>query len=114
MFKLKRVYEEASRDDGARVLIDRLWPRGVSKERARLDSWMKEIAPSTELRTWFGHDPAKWKQFQQKYTRELRRQGPLLDELRKLERKRGTVTLLYGAKDPEHNDGVVLMKVLAG
>jgi uncharacterized protein YeaO (DUF488 family) len=112
MFKLKRVYDEASPDDGARVLIDRLWPRGVSKQRARLDAWMKEIAPSTELRTWFGHDPAKWKEFQQKYPRELRQRSDLIDELRALERKRGTVTLLYGAKDRDHNDGVVLLRAL--
>ncbi|HET6614799.1 MAG TPA: DUF488 family protein [Dehalococcoidia bacterium] len=113
MFKLKRVYEEASPDDGARVLVDRLWPRGVSKERARLDAWMKEIAPSTELRKWFAHDPEKWRDFQQKYRRELRAHRDLIDELRRLERERGTLTLLYGAKDEGRNEAVVLMRLLS-
>ena len=113
MIKLKRIYEEPAPDDGARVLVDRLWPRGVSKERARLDAWMKEIAPSTELRKWFAHDPEKWKDFQQKYRRELREHEDLLDGLRGLERERGTLTLLYGAKDERRNEAVVLMRLLS-
>ena len=94
--RLKRAYEPAAPDDGVRILVDRLWPRGVSKAKAALDDWMKEIAPSTELREWFGHDPARWSEFQHRYRAELRGQSDALDRIRALTR-RGVVTLVYGA-----------------
>jgi len=109
--KLKRIYEAPLKSDGTRVLVDRLWPRGVSKEAAHLDLWLKEVAPSTELRKWFGHDPARWREFQQRYRRELGEQGDALAQLAALARK-GRLTLLYGAKDEAHNEAVVLKQVL--
>ena len=107
---LKRAYEKPSSDDGTRVLVDRLWPRGVRKEKARIDVWLKEVAPSTQLRKWFGHDPDKWPEFQKRYRAELKGSAALA-ELRKLARQ-GHVTLVYGAKDKDHNDAVVLAKLL--
>ena len=107
---LKRAYEPPSAGDGMRVLVDRLWPRGISKAKARIDVWLKDVAPSTELRKWFGHDPGKWPEFQQRYRDELKG-SPALAELRRLARE-GHVTLVYGAKDEEHNDAVVLAKLL--
>jgi uncharacterized protein YeaO (DUF488 family) len=107
---LKRAYEAPADSDGTRVLVDRLWPRGVSKAKARIDVWLKDVAPSTQLRKWFGHDPAKWPEFQRRYRAELKG-SPALAELRKLARQ-GHVTLVYGAKDEEHNDAVVLAKLL--
>ena len=107
---LKRAYEAASDSDGTRVLVDRLWPRGVTKARARIDVWLKDVAPSTQLRKWFGHDPGKWTEFQRRYRAELKG-SEALAELRKLARE-GHVTLVYGAKDEEHNDAVVLAKLL--
>jgi len=107
---LKRAYEPPSPGDGTRVLVDRLWPRGVSKATARIDVWLKDVAPSTQLRKWFGHDPEKWAEFQQRYRAELKG-SPALAELRKLARQ-GHVTLVYGAKDEDHNDAVVLAKLL--
>lgn len=109
--KLKRAYEEPSAQDGTRVLVDRLWPRGLTKQVARIDHWFKEIAPSPELRKWFGHDPGRWSDFRRRYTAELRQHGEQLKELRQLAR-RGTVTLVYAARDEEHNDAVVLRDVL--
>jgi uncharacterized protein YeaO (DUF488 family) len=109
--KLKRAYERPEADDGFRVLVDRLWPRGVSKTSAKVDLWLKEIAPSTDLRKWFGHDPKKWKDFRARYKRELREHETEVAELRKRAR-RETVTLVYGAKDEEHNDAVVLKEYL--
>ena len=109
--RLKRVYEPPTPTDGYRVLIDRLWPRGVSKERARLAAWVPEIAPSEELRRWFGHEPRRFEEFKRRYVDELRRQRPRLTELRRRAR-RGPVTLLYAARDAEHNDAVVLGEVL--
>ena len=111
--KLKRAYEPAAASDGTRVLIDRLWPRGVSKDAAAVDLWLKELAPSTELRKWFGHDPARWAEFQQRYTAEVRAQPELFEQLRDLARK-GPVTLVYAAHDEEHNDAVVLHQLLLG
>jgi uncharacterized protein YeaO (DUF488 family) len=108
---LKRAYEEASSSDGYRVLIDRLWPRGVSKEEAHLDEWARELAPSTELRRWFGHDPARFDEFRRRYRVELSAHEEKLDELRGRARK-GTLTLVYSARDTEHNDAVVLGEVL--
>jgi uncharacterized protein YeaO (DUF488 family) len=111
MIQLKRVYEKPSRKDGLRVLVDRLWPRGLSKERAAVSLWLKELAPSTELRKWFGHDPNKWKEFQSRYRKELRKKRELLQDLRKRSAER-TATLVYGARDEEHNEAIVLKKVL--
>jgi uncharacterized protein YeaO (DUF488 family) len=111
--QIKRIYEPPARSDGFRVLVDRLWPRGVAKERAAIDLWMKEIAPSAELRRWFGHDPKRWKGFQARYRMELRAHGAELAELRSHARK-GTVTLLFGARDVDHNEAVVLKDMLAG
>jgi uncharacterized protein YeaO (DUF488 family) len=112
MIKVKRVYEKPDRDDGWRVLVDRLWPRGMKKEAAHLDAWLKEVAPSDALRKWFGHDPEKWGEFQKKYRAELRKQKELIQELKQIEKKKGTLTLLFGAKDQEHNEAVVLAAVL--
>ena len=107
---LKRVYEPATSADGMRILVDRLWPRGLSKDKAKVDHWLKEVAPSTELRKWFGHDPEKWAEFQKRYRAEL--QGnPVLAELRALSAQ-GAVTLLYAARDEAHNEAVVLQKLL--
>jgi uncharacterized protein YeaO (DUF488 family) len=105
--KIKRVYEPPGESDGTRILIDRLWPRGLSKEKAAVDLWLKEIAPSTELRKWFDHDPDKWDEFQKRYRDELEENEEGVQRLRD-EMKRGAVTLVYGAKDEEHNDAVAL------
>lgn len=107
---LKRAYEDPTPSDGKRILIDRLWPRGLSKERARIDLWLKEVAPSTELRQWFGHDPEKWSEFQKRYRAELK-DNPALAELKELA-SQGDVTLVYSAHDEKHNDAVVLHKLL--
>ena len=109
--RLKRVYESASSEDGIRILVDRLWPRGLRKEDAAVDRWLKEIAPSTELRQWFGHDPVRWPEFRRRYTAELRQHTTMLDEIRELA-KQGTVTLVFGAHDEQHNNAVVLREVL--
>jgi uncharacterized protein YeaO (DUF488 family) len=111
MLKMKRVYEPASKTDGRRILVDRLWPRGLSRKRAAIDEWMKELAPSTELRRWFGHDPAKWREFQRRYRHELRAHSDLVQHLASLARRR-RVTLVFGARDEEHNDAVVLAKLI--
>lgn len=108
---IKRVYEPAADSDGQRVLVDRLWPRGVRKEDARLDEWLKEIAPSDELRKWFGHDPERWTEFQKRYREELKGKGEALEQLRALTAK-GKVTLLFGAHDEKHNNAVVLADYL--
>jgi len=109
--EIKRVYEDPGRADGMRILVDRLWPRGLSKERARVDLWLKDIAPSTELRKWFSHDPNKWTEFQARYRQELKSEADLLDVLKKKAAK-GPITLLYGAKDEVHNEAVVLQSLL--
>ncbi len=111
--RLKRAYEPAAPDDGVRILVDRPWPRGISKEEASLDSWEKDIAPSTELRQWFGHDPTRWVEFQRRYRVELRQHADILDRIRALTRTR-TVTLIYSAHDEKHNDALVLKDVLLG
>jgi uncharacterized protein YeaO (DUF488 family) len=108
---LKRAYEPPSPEDGLRVLVDRLWPRGLRKADASIDRWLKEIAPSTELRRWFGHDPARWEEFQLRYRRELSTHQELLSELRALARE-GPLTLVYSAHDEDHNDAVVLRDTL--
>jgi len=109
MIRLKRVYERPAEEDGRRILVDRLWPRGLKKEQARIDEWRKDLAPSDALRKWFKHDPAKWDAFCARYHRELSDTGRL-DDLRDLARlaKRSTITLCYGAADPEHNQAVAL------
>ena len=109
--RLKRAYEPASPEDGARILVDRLWPRGVAKAEAALDGWMKDIAPSAGLRQWFAHDPARWEEFQLRYGRELSTHQELLNELRALARE-GPLTLVYSAHDEDHNDAVVLRDTL--
>lgn len=114
MIRIKRIYDAAGKGDGCRVLVDRLWPRGVSKEHAHIKLWLKEIAPSDALRKWFGHDPKKWAQFQQRYRKELAPRKDLLEQVKRLEREHGTVTLLYGAKDEEHNQAVALAQFLKG
>jgi uncharacterized protein YeaO (DUF488 family) len=109
--RLKRVYEPPSPEDGLRVLVDRLWPRGLRKADAAIDRWMKDIAPSTELRQWFGHDPERWQEFRRRYARELRQHATTIDELHELAQHK-TVTLVFGARDEEHNDAVALREVL--
>ena len=111
-FQVKRVYEPASPEDGTRVLVDRLWPRGLKKTEAHLDSWLKDIAPSPPLRQWFDHQPERFTEFRRRYTAELRK-NPALPELRRLGRG-NRVTLLYGARDPEVNHAVVLLAALRG
>ncbi len=109
--KLKRVYEDPSEEDGTRILVDRLWPRGLTKEKARVDLWFKEVAPSAELRKWFAHDPEKWPEFKARYKAELKRSSPQLALLKQAV-SQGTATLLYGAKDTGHNQAVVLHELL--
>jgi uncharacterized protein YeaO (DUF488 family) len=109
--RLKRAYDPVSPTDGYRVLIDRLWPRGVSRERAKLDGWEKELAPSAQLRQWFGHDPGRFEEFRRRYIDELRGPRPRLTALRRRARE-DTLTLVYSAHDTEHNDAVVLGDVL--
>jgi uncharacterized protein YeaO (DUF488 family) len=109
--RVKRAYEPAARTDGHRVLIDRLWPRGVSRRQAKLDGWEKELAPSPELRQWFGHDPERFGEFRRRYFEELRSQRPRLTALRRRARE-GTLTLVYSARATEHNDAVVLAEAL--
>ncbi len=109
--KIKRVYEKPSKEDGKRILVDRLWPRGLTKEKASVDLWLKEIAPSTVLRKWFGHDPDKWKEFQKRYYQELSNNKEQV-ALLKAQVKKGTVTLVYGAKDEKHNEALVLKEWL--
>lgn len=114
MFRIKRIYEPAEPDDGARILVDRLWPRGISKEKAHLDLWMKEIAPSDTLRKWFAHDPARWKEFVSQYRREFRNNRGFADELKRIERERGRVILLYSAHDEKYNQAAALLQFLKG
>ena len=109
--KIKRVYEQPAQDDGVRILVDRLWPRGLTKEKASVDLWLKEIAPSTELRKWFGHDPEKWKSFRGRYVSEIRHNDDLLKVL-KQKASEGTITLLYGTRDEKHNEALVLKQFL--
>jgi uncharacterized protein YeaO (DUF488 family) len=109
--RLKRAYEKPAPDDGLRVLVERLWPRGLTKERAAVDLWMKDIAPSPELRKWFSHDPAKWQEFQTRYRAELRQKKELVEELRQKCRE-GAVTFVYAARDEEHNSAALLKEFL--
>lgn len=109
--RIKRAYDRPDKEDGTRILVDRLWPRGLTKDKAKIDLWLKEVAPSTELRKWFAHDPAKWAEFQTRYRKELRKNKEQLSLL-KHEAARGTVTLIYGARDQQHNEAAVLQKLL--
>ncbi|HET6882341.1 MAG TPA: DUF488 domain-containing protein [Pirellulales bacterium] len=112
MLQLKRAYEPASRDDGRRVLVERLWPRGVSKAKVAIDAWLKDVAPSTELRKWYGHDPERWQEFRRRYWEELRNNREAVNELREKERK-GKVTLVYAAHDEEHSGALALRQFLS-
>lgn len=112
MLKIKRAYEKYDGDDGFRVLIDRLWPRGISKKEAHIDLWLKEIAPTAVLRQWFNHDPSKWEKFQKRYTKELDKNEEAVAKIKEVIQKEKTVTLLYAAKDELHNDAVVLLDYL--
>lgn len=107
----KRIYDAASADDGLRVLVDGVWPRGISKRDARIDRWARELAPSTELRKWFGHDPSRWNEFRERYMRELESHAAELERVHE-ETADGPITLLFGAKDTRHNQAVVLKEVL--
>ncbi len=109
--QLKRAYDPPSASDGVRILVDRLWPRGISKEKLKLDSWMKDLAPSNELRKEFHHDASRWPEFQKRYFQELKQQPDLVAELRSKSR-RGKVTLIYAARDAEHNNAVALKNYL--
>ena len=111
MIRLKRVYEEAARNDGYRVLVERLWPRGVSKEKANIRLWAKEIAPSAELRKWYGHNLARWEEFKKRYWRGLKEKQESLEEIRSRARE-GTVTFVYAARDEEHNSAMALKDYL--
>jgi uncharacterized protein YeaO (DUF488 family) len=108
MIKVKRIYDQPTKEDGFRILVDRLWPRGVSKEKAKINLWLKEIAPSDDLRTWFSHDPKKWQEFKKKYEIELKGKPELIQKIKQAENENETVTLLYSAKDQEHNQAVAL------
>lgn len=108
--KIKRIYDPLADDDGYRILVDRLWPRGVKKESADIDLWLKEVTPSTELRTWFGHDPEKWAAFSRKYRAELHEEKESVEKLVAIARKYKTVSLLYAAKDQQHTHALVLQR----
>ncbi|MDW6021182.1 DUF488 domain-containing protein [Mesorhizobium sp. BAC0120] len=112
--RLKRIYEPKQDDDGFRILVDRLWPRGLDKQEAGVDLWLKDVAPSAELRRWFGHDPNKWSEFQRRYSEELQRNEPAVTALRQRVNAEDKVTLLYAAKDTDHNNAIVLRDVLQG
>jgi uncharacterized protein YeaO (DUF488 family) len=106
--KIKRVYEAPEKEDGMRILVDRLWPRGLTKEKAKVDLWLKDIAPSTVLRKWFGHDPQKWEEFKKRYLNELKENKEPVSILRE-QIKQGMTTLVYGAKDEEHNEALIIL-----
>jgi len=111
MIKLKRAYEKPAKDDGERILVERLWPRGLTKEQAKIDLWLKDVAPSAELRKWFGHDPDRWVEFRQRYLKELRQNTDPI-KLLKRKAKEGTITLIYAARDEDHNSALVLKQFL--
>ena len=108
MIKIKRIYETPAKEDGFRILVDRLWPRGLTKEKAKVDLWLKEIAPSNDLRKWFAHDPEKWKEFKNRYEKELKDKQDLLRKIKQMEKEKGVVTILYSTKEIEFNNAVAL------
>jgi uncharacterized protein YeaO (DUF488 family) len=112
MIRIKRVYDVASKKDGFRILVDRLWPRGLSKGEAKVGLWLKDVAPSDDLRKWFSHDPVKWQGFIRRYENELKDKQELLREIKQAEKEKGTVTLLYSARDEEYNQAVALLAFL--
>lgn len=112
MIRIKRVYNSPAKEDGIRILVDRLWPRGTSKEKAKVDLWLREIAPSDDLRKWFSHDPKKWEEFKNKYEIELKGKKELLHKIKQIEKEKGIVTFLYSAKDEEHNNAIALSAIL--
>lgn len=112
MIKIRRIYDQAEPGEGYRVLVDRLWPRGISKEKACWDEWMREVAPGNELRKWYGHDPSRWETFRERYRQELGSRNDLLLRLRDLERAHGTLTLLYSSKEQSINNAVALREFL--
>lgn len=114
MIRTKRVYEKPAKEDGFRILVDRLWPRGLTKGKANVDLWMKEIAPSDDLRKWFHHGERNWVEFEKRYRAELAKKKDLLSELKKQEGEHGTVTLLFGSRDEKQNQAVVLANILKG
>ncbi len=112
MIRVKRVYDPPEKEDCFRILVDRLWPRGISKEKAKLDLWMKEVAPSNDLRHWYNHEPEKWVEFQRKYRDELKPEQGLLREIKHFEKENGTITLLYSSREANLNNAVALKKLL--
>jgi uncharacterized protein YeaO (DUF488 family) len=114
VIRIKRIYESRSPspEDGKRIFVDRLWPRGLKKEEVVFDEWLKDISPSNELRKWFGHDPARWEEFKRKYKKELEDKGEIIDDLKR-EAGQGTITFLYSAKDEEHNNAVILKEIIS-
>ncbi|MGI0086423.1 MAG: DUF488 domain-containing protein [Nitrosotalea sp.] len=112
MIKIKRIYDNPSSSDGFRILVDGLWPRGLSKDEAGIDLWLKEIAPSGKLRKWFSHDPKKWQDFKSRYKGELKQKTEFIKEIKKIEKEKKIVTLLYSARDEEHNNVMVLSEIL--
>jgi uncharacterized protein YeaO (DUF488 family) len=112
MIKTKRIYEPSAEEDGFRILVDKLWPRGVKKEEAEIDVWLKELAPTDELRKWFSHDPQKWEEFKKKYEKQLATKKELLHRIKRMEKEKGNITLLYSARDTEHNNAVALLAIL--
>jgi len=112
LLRVKRIYEPPSKEDGFRILVDRLWPRGMSKQRAQLDLWLKEIAPSDELRQWFSHEPEKWREFKKKYRTELSAKKYLVDQIMELEKSKDALTLVYSARNTELNNAVALKMII--
>ncbi len=112
MIKIKRAYDKYSKDDGFRILVDGLWPRGIPKKDGKIDIWLRQIAPTPPLRKWFSHDPKKFPEFAKRYTNELKKRQEILDKIKDIEQQNGTVTLIYAAKDTLHNNAVVLQSVL--
>ena len=113
MIRVKRIYDPPSGEDGYRILVDRLWPRGLSKEKAKVDLWMRDISPSTELRKWYSHDPGKWAAFQKRYAEELAEKRAVTERAKDLEAEQGTVTLLYSSKEEKYNNAVALKIMLS-
>lgn len=112
MLVIKRIYDKPEKKDGVRILVDRLWPRGLSKNKVRIDLWLKEIAPSDALRKWFAHDPVKWGQFKEKYLIELKQKKELINKIKQIEKEKRIITLLFSAKDEKHNNAIILKEAL--